>query len=296
MSDMLKKSYKIVALVALSGLATQAAVITIDNFNTGSVYLNGPTGSAATPFTACWYQNATSNNSSCNSAAYGGAAINMPTSADALSGKDTIRNARYEKLVVTQLSSGASAGSAKLNINGDVQGAFNLSTDAQTTANAYLQWDGGQSNTSAINWSNTSLMLQQDLLTSSQNNSFRLRYQTDNGGVVPPTTTILISVYTDATHFSTSRFTVPATGFGAGYFDFYAMFASFIAGGTNGGANFGLVNAITMSINTAPGSAAGLDFILDSFDAVLVVPEPGTYMFVAAGLAGVLAFRRKNVA
>lgn len=293
MSDMLKKSYRIVALVALSGLATQAAVITIDNFNTGSVYLNGPVTTGATPFTACWYQNATSNNSSCNSAAYGGAAVNMPTSANALSGKDTIRNARYEKLTVTGLSTGASAGSAKLNINGDVQGSFNLSTDAQTTANAYLQWDGGQSNTSSINWSNTSLMLQQDLLTTSQNNSFRLKYQTDNGGVVPPSTTILISVYTDATRFSTSTFTVPATGFGAGYFDFYAMFASFIAGGTNGGANFGLVNAITMSINMAPGSAAGLDFVLDSFDAVLVVPEPGTYMFVAAGLAGVLAFRRK---
>ena len=286
---MFNKSCIPLTLVAFSGFLAQAGVITIDNFNTGAVYLRGPVGGTPTPFTACWYQNVSSNNSACGSQNFGGAAVNMPSGDDAMSGKDTILNTRYTQLTTTQLSSGASAGSAKMNINGDVAGAFNLSTDAQTIANAYLKWDGGVLNTATVGFG-----LTLDMLTASNNDSFLLKYQTDNAGLFPPTTTVLISVYTSATNYSTFSFVVPATGFPVGvYSNFYAQFNKFVAAGSGGGVNWSNVKAITMNVNTAPGSAAGLDFILDSFE-VVVVPEPSTYLFVAAGLAGLLGFRRKQ--
>ena len=274
-------------LVAFSGILAQAAIVTIDNFNTGAVYLKGPSGNQPTPFTSCWYQNVSSNNSACGSQNFGGAAVNMPSGNDAMSGRDTILNSRFTQLTTTQFNTN-SANTAKMNINGDVAGAFNLSTDAQTTANAFLKWDGGVLNTATVGFG-----LGADLVTASNNDAFLLKYQTDNAGLFPPTTTILISVYTSATNFSTFSFVVPATGFQSGYKDYYAKFSNFVAGGSNGGVNWSLVNAITMNINTPPGSAAGLDFLLDNFQAV-TVPEPSTYLLVAASLAGLLGLRRKQ--
>ena len=284
---MFNKSCIPLTLVAFSGFLAQAAIVTIDNFNTGAVYLKGAANGQPTPFTSCWYQNVSSNNSACSSQNFGGAAVNMPAGNDSMSCKDTILNSRYTQLTTTQYNS-TSSNSAKMNINGDIAGAFNLSTDAQTTANAFLKWDGGVLNTATVGFG-----LGADLVTASSNDAFLLKYQTDNAGLFPPTTTILISVYTSATNFSTYSFTVPATGFQSGFRDFYATFSNFVAAGTGGGVNWNLVNAITMNINAPPGSASGLDFVLDSFQAVSV-PEPSTYLFVAAGLVGLCGLRRKQ--
>jgi hypothetical protein len=306
---MMNKFVKSIASVALSTTLLQAGVVVIDNFNTGAVYLNGPVaGTSAGPTNiGCIYQNAQQVNSACGSVATatataiggglysqavgtgpnGNAAASMPAGADAVSGKDTIGNARFSTLNTTQASSNSSPGSSHLNVNGNIAGALALSTDASTAANAVIKWDGGFSNTSAIG-----LGLNLDLLAAGTG-GFILKYMTDNAGVVPPTTTILITVYSDLTHFSTSSFTVPVTGFNNGFNNLYRDFSTFIAGtGAAGAASFSNVRAITMSINAPPGSAAGLDFVLDEFSAG--VPEPSTYFLTGLALSAAAMLRRRN--
>ena len=314
---MLKKFCLTVALVALSSSAF-AGPIVIDNFNSGQLFLNGPVGGVAPgpSNVACVYQSTEQVNSVCNSitvahvSSSNGYAVATGTgpngnsantmaigSLDPAHANDVIGASRFSLLTTTASTNTTNpGGTAHLNINGNIPGAFNFSTDASTYADALLRWDGGTSNTGAVG-----LGLNLDLLAAGTN-SLYLSYKTNNGGVVPPTSTILITIYTDLTHFSTSTFTVPFTGFAGGFSTIYQSFASFIAGaGAAGGANFSLVRAITMSLNANPGSTSGIDFVLDEFGAIAngstnnsITPEPGTYMFTAFGLAAFAALRRRR--
>ena len=68
---MLKKFCLTLASVALTSSLSQAGIVTIDNFNSGTVYLNGPvpgTPAGATNV-GCIYQNAQQVNSACGSIA-----------------------------------------------------------------------------------------------------------------------------------------------------------------------------------------------------------------------------------
>ena len=312
---MLKKFCLTVALVALSSSAF-AGPIVIDNFNSGQLFLNGPVGGVAPgpSNVACVYQSIEQVNSVCNSitvahvSSSNGYAVATGTgpngnsantmaigSLDPAHANDVIGASRFSLLTTTASTNTTNpGGTAHLNVNGNIPGALSFSTDASTYANAILRWDGGTSNTGAIG-----LGLNLDLLAAGTN-SLYLIYKTNNGGVVPPTSTILITVYTDLTHFSTSSFTVPSTGFAGS--TFYQSFASFVAGaGSSGAANFSQVRAITMSLNANPGSTSGIDVVLDEFGAIAngvinnsITPEPGTYMFTAFGLAAFAALRRRR--
>ena len=314
---MLKKFCITVALVALPSSAF-AGPIVIDNFNSGQLFLNGPIGGVAPgpSNVACVFQSVEQVNSVCNSVGVShvtssnGYAVATGTGPngnsanttaigvlDPAHANDVIGASRFSLLTTTASSNTANpGGAAHINVNGNIPGAFDFSADASTYANALLRWDGGTSNTGAIG-----LGLNLDLLAAGTN-SLYLIYKTNNGGVVPPTSTILITVYTDLTHFSTSSFTVPFTGFAGGFSTFYQSFASFVAGaGSSGAANFSQVHAITMSLNANPGSTSGIDFVLDEFGAIAngginnsITPEPGTYMFAALGLSAVAALRRRR--
>lgn len=304
---MLKKFCLTVALVALPTSA-MAGIVVIDNFNSGQLFLNGPVGGVnpGPSNVGCVFQSVEQVNSACGSIAtahvsasngYAAATGIGPNSNSAqttafdfnpTNGNDIIGNARFTSLTTTETSSTNTPGASHVNINGNIPGTLDFSTDSSTTANAFLKWDGGTSNSTAIG-----LGLNLDLLAAGTNN-FYLTYKTDNGGIVPPTTTILITIYTDLTHFSTRSFTVPVTGFSS-FSTIYQSFASFVTGvGAAGGANFSNVHAITMALNAPPGSAPALDFVLDEFGAALVVPEPSTYLFTAIGLSAFAALRRRR--
>ena len=188
---MLKKFCLILASVALTNTAF-AGLILIDNFNSGAIYLNGPNPGATVgvPNGGCIFQSIEQVNSACGSIATGhttlvngswvsgtgtgpGGNAAVTTAFDAISGNDVIGQSRFTGITTTGFN--GNPGAAKVSINGNTAGAFDFSTDSNTTANAYLKWDGGLNNTTAIG-----LGLNLDLLAAGTS-SFYLKYKTDNG-------------------------------------------------------------------------------------------------------------------
>ena len=98
---------------------------------------------------------------------------------------------------------------------------------------------------------------------------------------------VTITVYSDATHYSSLTEQLPA---GATSYYMYFYYGDFVAGGGDGGVDWNSVGAVQMAVTQNKGSSSYFSF----FESNSSIPEPGTFVLMGAvALAGAAARRRK---
>jgi hypothetical protein len=171
-----------------------------------------------------------------------------PASAfDSLNPAGVVGGERDVLLTRTSDNAGGVAGDVSLSL----VGAIAYASDVRTTGNALVVYDGVDAD-AAINFTGLGGV---DLTESGQNTRFEVGVTSDLGA------SVVITVYTDSTRYSTATVPVPAD---PSYTFTIAQvpFASFSVAGSNGGADFANVGAITVAID---GSIAATDVLVNYF-------------------------------
>jgi len=174
----------------------------------------------------------------------------------------------------TSANEGTVSGDADMSLSG----RFAYSSGIGTTGNALLTWDGADVSTTLAPTGLGSV----DLTQAGANNSLHVSRASDLGA------TLVFTVYTDGSNYSTFSLGVPANPFV--FSSSFVPFAGFtVAGGT--GADFTDVGAITLQVLASgiEGTDVGIDFFEATFNDAGSVPEPGvvTLRLVGGALAGI---------
>lgn len=141
-------------------------------------------------------------------------------------------------LTVSRTSNNGAGVSADVNYS--YPGAIAYSSGPSATGNALVTYDG---------------MTSADLTQGGVNDRFVMGLTSDLGSAA------VVTVYTDATHFSQASVPVPALPAGT-FTNVDVLFASFTAAGPDGGASFANVSAITVFID---GSTEAVDVAINYF-------------------------------
>ncbi len=142
----------------------------------------------------------------------------------------------------------AGTGDVNATVNGGILG---LNPDSGTSGNAIVTYDGTDGNATTIN--NTNGLNNLDLTASGTNLAFHFKAGSDAGN------TMVITVYSSPTNFSTFTTPLPVTAAAAATEDLVVRFGDFTVGGGTG-ANFTSVNAIQFQINVVGAADAQVDF------------------------------------
>lgn len=142
----------------------------------------------------------------------------------------------------------AGANNVTAAVNG---GILSVSSDAGTSGNAIITYDGTDGNATTIN--NTNGLNNLDLTNGGTNLAFQFRAGSEAGN------TIVVTVYSSPTNFSTFTTALPVTAGAAATQDLVIRFTDFTVGGGTG-ANFASVNAIQFQVNVVAAADAQVDF------------------------------------
>jgi hypothetical protein len=189
--------------------------------------------------------------------------IGPRTASDSLNPAGVLGGERDIVLERTSNNGGGVAGDISLSF----VGAVAYASDVATTGRALIVYDGVDAD-AAINFTGLGGV---DLTEGGLNDRFDVGVASDLGS------SMVITVYTDATHYSTATIPVPADP----TYTFHVSqlpFASFTPAGPGGGAVFTSVGAITVAID---GSIAATDVLVNYFVVTgeippQEVPEPPT--------------------
>lgn len=168
-----------------------------------------------------------------------------------------------------------------LNINAPVANEIDFTNGTSSSSNLTVIYDGTANTDGAIHFGLGGF----DLTSGGLNSIFSFIMNGDHP------INVVFDVYTgaDATH--DSRLVTPVAGFGDQTVN--APFSSFAAAGTNGGADFANVSAITLTIAGTPGLNLALKQGI-STGPLTPAPEPVTLALTGSGLLGLGFFSRKR--
>lgn len=190
----------------------------------------------------------------------------------------------------------SNSGTVIVDTNGSIPGALSYGSGSDTTGWTLLTYDGVDNAAGTdtdpgapfvfdpqINYSGLGGL---DLTGGGTNDAFHLATASDLGG------SLLLTVYSSATNFSTALITIAADGAVLTFDDVFASFASFVMGvGATGVADFTNVGAITMYLK---GDTASTDIAVDVFE-VTAIPLPAAAWIGMLGL-GAVGFARRRFA
>jgi len=182
---------------------------------------------------------------------------------------------RYTEATVT-----SGAGTLDLSSNTPIPSAFSHSQGSGVTGSSLLQWDGDTNSTLDFGLGGV------DLTDMGISTGIVIRLISTDFPV-----NITLTVYENASDFSSRTVTLPALAMNI---DFFVDFASFIA--TGAGADFTSVEAITLTMNDTPPTFANADLTIDFIESAPPpnVSEAGTLALFGLGLIGVAVARRRN--
>ena len=131
-------------------------------------------------------------------------------------------------------------GSVAMGANTDIPGVLDFSTGSASNGVLQAVWDGKGSSGQQLNPTGLN---QVDLTAGNTSSGIRLSLGADHDG-----TTAVMTIYSDATDWSSATIAIPNTGDGTDSQDVFVPFASFTTG-SGTGANFSKVGAIKLNIN-----------------------------------------------
>lgn len=175
-------------------------------------------------------------------------------------------------------------------------GNFSLSSASQNVAQAIVRWDGDNSLAGGSSLDGLSFATAQNtinatgLLASNGGIGYDLAGFASGIAVKADSDTLLtieFRVYTDANNWSSQSFTYTSGFVGNTMF----LFDNFVNQGSNGGANFSNVGAMSLLVNVGGTLKSDIEI-----DFVKAVPEPGSLALAGLALAGLGMARRRKAA